>query len=55
MTNLHIVSFVIWPQIQFNYSYTLLQSLFDRINTTFAAELITSKIGIMAGEQEIMS
>lgn len=54
MKNINIILCRIRPHIQFNYSYTSLQCFYDRNITTVTAELIPSKVGIVACVYEIM-
>ena len=44
----------IWPQIQFDNSDTILQSINNGLNTTLTAELITSDVRIMPSKNIVV-
>eukprot|EP00268_Persea_americana_P039843 TRINITY_DN3949_c0_g1_i2.p1 TRINITY_DN3949_c0_g1~~TRINITY_DN3949_c0_g1_i2.p1 ORF type:complete len:105 (-),score=7.59 TRINITY_DN3949_c0_g1_i2:646-960(-) len=48
MKYINIILYRAWPYIQFNYSYTFTQSLYDWNITSIDAELVPSQIGIVA-------
>lgn len=54
MKNMDIIFGGIRPDIKLYYSYTSLQCLYDWDITAITAELVSGKVGVVAGVNEIM-